>query len=58
MYIWRLEAANTIYDDDRYDLVERGAGGHLQFDLSDQLRVCTTASSYQSHFLSSANELL
>ena len=44
-------------DDDGYDLVECGAAGQPQFDLSDQLRGCRIASEYTIR-LRSANDLV
>ncbi len=52
-----LEAAHAFIDDDRYDMVDRCAAGELKMDLSDQLRLCSIASTYTSR-LRSANELL
>ncbi len=39
-----LEAAHAYIADDRYDMVECGAAGQSQVDLSDQIRGCSVAS--------------
>ncbi len=52
-----LEAAQAFIDDDRHDMDSGCAVGELKMDLSDQLRVCSIASTYTSR-LRSANELL
>ena len=35
-----IEAAYANIDDNRYNIVERGAAGQLKFDLPDQSRGC------------------
>ncbi len=49
-----LEAAHVHIDDDRYDMVERGAAGQPTLDLSDRLRGCSIAFKYVTQ-LSSSN---
>ncbi len=41
-----LEAAHALIDDDRYDMGLCGAAGQPKLDLSDQLRLCSIASTY------------
>ncbi len=56
-YNGSLEPAHAFIDDDIYDMESWCAAGELKMDLSDQLWVCSIASTYKSR-LRSAYELL
>ena len=56
-YNGSLEATHALSAHDTYDVVECGVAGRFKFDLLDQLRRCSIASTHAIR-LSSNNELV